>query len=127
VSKKFNLDNVENPAARFISGAKPIPFEVNDTPKEELRVKESADLEDMPSGKVSHEVKKPGRPRIETREVKSKRLNVLILPSIVEQLKKVSAMKRTSVNALINTFLKDRLERESDTIKRYDDVFGDHE
>jgi hypothetical protein len=119
MSKKFDIGNIENQAARFISGVKKISTEdslgkmPNNTPEE------------CSSPEIGNSIKKVGRPKIEHREVKSKRINVLILPSIVERLKKVSAIKRTSVNDLINTYLNERLDQEADTLRRFDEVFGE--
>lgn len=57
-------------------------------------------------------------------ESKSKRLNLLVYPGVYEDLTKVATMKRTSVNDLINTILKDYTEAEADTVKKYDSVFS---
>lgn len=57
-------------------------------------------------------------------ESKSKRLNLLVYPGVYEDLFKVATMKRTSVNDLINTILRDYTEAEADTIKKYDTVFS---
>lgn len=57
-------------------------------------------------------------------ESKSKRLNLLVYPGVYEDLSKVATMKRTSVNDLINTILKEYTEAEADTITKYDSVFS---
>jgi hypothetical protein len=112
MSKKFDLGNIENQAARFISGVKKIS---------------GGDALDKTPGspETGNTVKKNGRPKIKDREVKSKRINVLILPSIADKLKKVSAIKRTSVNDLINTYLNERLDQETDALRRFNEVFGE--
>lgn len=56
-------------------------------------------------------------------ERKSKRLNLLLVPSVMKDLVKIAHMRRTSVNDLINTVLKDYAETESSAVKRYDDFF----
>ncbi len=56
-------------------------------------------------------------------ESKSKRLNLLLQPSIFENLSKIAIMKRTSVNDLINTILKNYNAEEAEAIKRYHEVF----
>ena len=38
---------------------------------------------------------------------------------------KIAAMKRTSVNDLINSLLKGYVESNQDLIKKYNDVFGE--
>jgi hypothetical protein len=59
------------------------------------------------------------------KETKSKRLNLLLQPSVFEDVTKIAHMKRTSANDLINAILKDYAEREAETIMKYDEVFGD--
>jgi hypothetical protein len=116
MSKKFDIGNIENQAARFISGVKKMTGEDS---SDKTIISENY----LPE--TGNPVKKNGRPKIKDREVKSKRLNVLILPSIADKLKKVSAVKRTSVNDLINTYLNERLEQEADALRRFDEVFGE--
>jgi hypothetical protein len=118
MSKKFDIENIENQAARFISGVKNISDAdpLDKTP---------GDAHENPLPETGYPVKKNGRPKIKDREIKSKRINVLILPSIADKLKKVSAVKRTSVNDLINTYLNERLDQEADALMRFDEVFGE--
>lgn len=68
--------------------------------------------------------KGPGRPPLEV-ETKTKRLNLLLLPSLFQDLEKVSTMKRTSVNNLINIVLKEYVEENKDLIDKYIEVFGE--
>lgn len=68
--------------------------------------------------------KGPGRPPLEV-ETKTKRLNLLLLPSLFQDLEKVSTMKRTSVNNLINVVLKEYVEDNKDLIDKYIEVFGE--
>lgn len=63
-------------------------------------------------------------PTLATDETKSKRLNLLLYPSLFENLKKIAVMQRTSVNDLINTVLNDYTEKEADQIERYNQIFG---
>lgn len=56
-------------------------------------------------------------------ETKSKRLNLLLYPSLLENLKKIAAMQRTSVNDLINTVLGGYAEKEIAQIEHYDQTF----
>lgn len=58
-------------------------------------------------------------------QTKSKRLNLLLRPALLEDLKKIAAMERTSVNDLINTVLGEYAEREADQIEKYNSVFGE--
>lgn len=61
----------------------------------------------------------------EGEERKSKRLNLLLQPSLLDDISKVAHMKRTSVNDLINTVLKEYREREGQTLEDYRNIFGD--
>ena len=58
-----------------------------------------------------------------TPETKSKRLNLLIYPSLLENLKKIATMQRRSVNELINDVLTEYAEQQAETIQRYNDTF----
>lgn len=58
-------------------------------------------------------------------ERKSKRLNLLIQPSLLDDLSKIATMKKTSVNDLICRIVKDYNETEAKTITRYDEIFND--
>lgn len=61
------------------------------------------------------------------KEVKSKRLNLLLQPSVFEDLSKIAHMKQTSVNNLINSILRDYRENESKSIEKYNTIFGEKE
>ena len=56
-------------------------------------------------------------------EVKSRRLNLLLQPSILEDISKIAYLERTSVNDLINTALKSYAADRADEIKKYDEIF----
>ena len=68
--------------------------------------------------------KGPGRPPLEI-ETKTKRLNLLLLPSLFQDLEKLSTMKRTSVNNLINVVLKEYVEENQNLIEKYIELFGE--
>ena len=57
-------------------------------------------------------------------ERKTRRLNLLLQPSILDNLSKIAHMKQTSVNDLMNSVLKDYAETEEETISMYDKVFS---
>ena len=67
-----------------------------------------------------------GKPEPE-QELKSKRLNLLIRPSVYADIEKIAAMKRVSTNDLINTVLDDYREREAVAIEKYNAAFGEGE
>lgn len=56
-------------------------------------------------------------------ETKSKRLNLLIYPSLLNDLKKIAVMKRTSVNDLINDVLTQYTDKNINLINQYDSFF----
>ena len=58
-------------------------------------------------------------------ETKSKRVNLLLRPSVYRQIEKLAAMQRTSPNDLINTILASYAEQERDTIEKYNEIFGE--
>ena len=60
-------------------------------------------------------------------ETKTKRLSLLIKPSIYEQFKKVATMKQDSVNNLINNIMENVVEENKDKIELYDQVFKDND
>ena len=56
-------------------------------------------------------------------ETKSKRLNLLLYPSLLNDLKKIAVMKRTSVNDLINDVLTQYTGKNINMINEYNSVF----
>jgi len=60
-------------------------------------------------------------------ETKTKRLNLLIKPSVYEQFKKVATMEQDSVNNLINNIMENVVEENKDKIEVYDKVFKDND
>lgn len=67
----------------------------------------------------------PARPAADQGEHKSKRLNLLLQPSVLAELTKIARMRQTSVNDLINCVLRDFRDQNADEIRRYDRVFGE--
>lgn len=61
--------------------------------------------------------------KADSKETKSKRLNLLMQPSILEDFNKVAFMERTSMNDLINTMIKDYCEAHRDEIETYNKYF----
>lgn len=57
------------------------------------------------------------------KEIKSRRYNLLIRPSLLKDLKKIATMKRTSVNDLINTTLEAYTGQETAAIEKYNITF----
>lgn len=87
-------------------------------------------LEVLPSAhaEMDSAVTPPAGATISTRsgaERKSKRLNLLLQPSIMEDLSKVAHMKQKSVNDLINTVLKEYCGNQQELIEKYDMIFSE--
>lgn len=64
--------------------------------------------------------KKPSRQETER---KSKRVNLLMQPSVMEDLQKIATMRRTSVNDLINSVMKEYAASQRALVAQYDTVF----
>lgn len=58
-------------------------------------------------------------------ERKSKRLNLLLKPSVFTAASKIATMQRTSVNDLINRVLLDYIASEAETLEKYNEIFGE--
>ena len=56
-------------------------------------------------------------------ETKSKRLNLVMRPSLLVDIGKIAIMQQTSVNDLINRVLEEYKDQEAETITKYDKVF----
>jgi len=56
-------------------------------------------------------------------ETKSKRVQLLIKPSLYENLEKVAYLRRQSKNDLINELISNLISEEQDSIERYDSMF----
>ena len=112
MAKKSFKDS--NPALQFISTAA--------APEEETQA------HDTQYEHTAHDKPKPTGPRPKGKEeTKSKRLNLLLQPSVVVDMGKIAAMKRSSVNDLINAILKDFITQEASTLAKYEEVFGGSE
>lgn len=61
----------------------------------------------------------------ETTERKSKRLNLLIKPSLYDAMRKIAHMERTSVNNLIDIALQEYTEAHADRIEQYKTIYGE--
>lgn len=107
---------VTNPALRFITGAAPaevVAEVVAEVPVQEVPVAAPAP------------VKKAERPKKPTAERKTRRLNLLLQPSVLEDVSKIATMRRTSVNDLINEVLRAYAKKNADVIRTHDEVFGE--
>jgi hypothetical protein len=110
-----------NPALQYISSIEIEPRGPQDT-------QITDNTQNTPVMHNTHDAKYTSRTQdmhiMHKKETKSKRLNLLLQPSLLEDMSKVARMKQTSVNDLINKVLRDYTESEVSTIARYDEVFG---
>lgn len=102
---KKNFNDVSNPALQFMT-----------QPKEPA----TADQKEVSRATVT----KRGRPTSK-KETKTKRLNLLMFPSVYEDIGKIATMNRTSTNNLINTILQEYIDNHQELIEKYTDVFGE--
>lgn len=61
------------------------------------------------------------------RELKSKRTNLLLTPSIYTDMSKIATMKQVSFNEIVNQALAFYISMNEKTIARYDNFFGESE
>lgn len=57
------------------------------------------------------------------REIKSKRLNLLIKPTLYRNIEKIATMERISTNELINRVLEQYAREQAEVIAKYDTTF----
>ncbi len=100
---KKNFGEIANPALQFMT-----------TPAES-----SASSEPAAAG---FNGLKRGRPA-STEETKSKRVNLLMLPSVYADITKIATMKRTSVNELLHTLMQNCIEENTNLIDKYNQTF----
>ena len=61
----------------------------------------------------------------EGKETKSKRLNLLIKPTLYRNIEKIATMERISTNELINRVLEQYAREQADAIAKYDTTFNE--
>jgi hypothetical protein len=124
MTKKSFKDS--NPALQFISTAIQDDNQTYDTQNTSNADNTSNTYNTHNISNANNTYNKPRIVNAKTREeTKSKRLNLLLQPSVVANIEKIAAMKRSSVNDLINSILKRFIVEEADTLTRYDKVFGE--
>lgn len=93
MSKQFNFNN---PADKFIS-------------------KRNTDDTDTTQGTDNKQV--------EDTETKSKRLNLLVKPSVYEDFRKIATMEQESVNGLLNLLMEEVVNENKEQIELFNKVF----
>lgn len=111
MQKKKSFRNVQHPAAVFISS--------NENTNE--RHSNVSGGEGLQMNESQAEYNSSGF----RHETKSKRLNLLIRPSLMNDFTKIAYMRRTSVNDLINRLVEECVRNETSLILQYDRMFGD--
>ena len=61
----------------------------------------------------------------EGKETKSKRLNLLIKPTLYRNIEKIATMERISTNELINRVLEQYAREQAEAIAKYDTTFNE--
>lgn len=120
-SKKIN--NFNNPTEQFFT---PKGAESKAEPKKKTVSKAESKAEQRSSEpkQTDSTPKKRGRKPSKT-ETKTQRMNLLLKPSVCEDIQKVAYMKRNSVNGLISDILTEYIEENSDLLEKYKEIFGD--
>lgn len=93
MSKQFNFNN---PADKFIS-------------------KRNTDDTDTTQGMDNKQVKDT--------ETKSKRLNLLVKPSVYEDFRKIATMEQESVNGLLNLLMEEVVNENKEQIELFNKIF----
>lgn len=130
--KSFKADN---PALQFISAAQ----EEAPAPKQPQAPKpEAAPPKKTTTGRYGYGMEhkrtapSPAPPKASepaeapppAAETKSRRLNLLLQPSVMDDLSKIAHMKKTSVNDLINTVMREYANENQALVEKYIEVFG---
>ncbi|AEF80556.1 conserved hypothetical protein [Leadbettera azotonutricia ZAS-9] len=55
-------------------------------------------------------------------EHKTKRLNLLIQPSLHEDIKKISVVKATNLNEIVNQALREYRDKEKRSLEKYEEI-----
>jgi hypothetical protein len=119
MQKKKSFRAVDNPAAAFISSNEPLHEQYGSASGRGGSLLQESQGENTTP--VTH---RPGKGRNEN-ETKSKRLNLLIRPSLMNDFMKIAYMRRTSVNDLINRLIDHCVENDATLIDDYDRLFKD--
>ena len=77
------------------------------------------------SGAKAEGANREGKPQPDGVELKSKRLNLLLKPSIFTGLDKIRTMQRVSFNEAVNKALSEYVEAHADLIAKFDATFTD--
>ena len=109
---KKSFNEITNPALNFI------------TPQGQELVTAHERQTDGVKGAYTFKGLKRGR-KPSQEETKTKRLNLLMFPSVCDDINKIATMKRTSVNDLINSILQDYVTENADLLEKYADTFGE--
>ncbi len=113
MQRKKSFRDVEHPAAAFISN--------NETVRQDRGGNLLQDKKDeyyTPDTRQSKKLSADSEP-------KSKRLNLLIRPSMMKDFTKIAYMRRSSVNDLINTLIAECVSKDAALIDEYDRMFRD--
>lgn len=106
---KKSFKDLPNPAMSFISSPDPEQY-THDT-------HDTDNTEPIPAAQ------KPAPRRTQgAKEAKSKRLNLLLYPSLHTDLEKIAYVKRCSVNDLINSAMRAYVSKHGEDLAKYDQI-----
>lgn len=116
----------ENPALRYIS----VPGEeytdiVQDTQKTQQAQNEHTANDTHNKRNVYNEDTAQNQRISLVRETKSKRLNLLIRPSLYKDAAKIAHMQRVSINELIHLAIEIYVGEREQELRKYKDVYGE--
>ncbi len=116
MQKKKSFRSVDNPAAAFISSSEPVRERHGSVTGRSGTLMHETDISSSSTG-ARHKKR-------DESETKSKRLNLLIRPSLMDDFTKIAYMRRTSINDFINTLIGECVERDASLIDDYDRLFN---
>lgn len=85
------------------------------------------ELDVQPSGAAMAFITRSQDEEEQAAERKSKRLNLLIKPSLYANMRKIAHMERTSVNNLMDIALNEYAEAHREQIEAYNAIYGEEE
>lgn len=114
MSRKKTFD--DSPVMQFISDSQNKNVSKKKT-QQDYRIKDVEKLvDDCDTGNIQQQ--KPA-----AKETRSKRVNLLVKPSVFQELEKIAYMKKISLNELFNNLLDDCITRNKENINKYNKTF----
>ncbi|NTW82389.1 MAG: hypothetical protein HGB36_03355 [Chlorobiaceae bacterium] len=112
MQRKKSFRDVDHPAAAFISSNEAVLEGHGNQLHDKRDDYYTSDLHHTASGFAGN-------------EPKSKRLNLLVRPSMMKDFTKIAYMRRSSINDLINRLIAECVSKDGSLIEEYDRMFRD--